>query len=87
MTIEIHNLDKKATKLIFGFITESVPDDVVKQLEFSIDQKPEGNTFDICFKILKPFIHITLYENRFEIENYNSVCKIPVTEFSHIKIF
>ena len=87
MKIDLFNVEKQTAATVFSFIMDSVPSEYLEKLDFYLCQEDHENNFNMAFNIVKPHFRITLFSDCLEIENNNSVCKVPYTEFSHIEIY
>ena len=87
MKIDLFNVQKQTAATVFSFLMDSVPCDDLLKLDFYLCQECQDDNFNIAFNIVKPHFTITLFSDRLEIENGNSVCKVPCTEYSHIEIY
>lgn len=87
MKIDLFNVEKQTAATVFSFIMDSVPSEDLEKLDFYLCQEAQDDNFNMAFNIVKPHFRITLFSDRLEIENNNSVCKVPNTEFSHIEIY
>ena len=87
MKIDLFNVEKQTAATVFVFIMGSVPCDDLEKLDFYLCQEAQQDDFNMAFNIVKPHFRITLFSDRLEIENSNSVCKVPNTEFSRIEIY